>query len=153
MQHCTYGLLFLPNFILIGASHCPCGQKLQMWKSWGIPHQSIITDQTEIRHAPVNLWVSSSTSISPRSVHRVTPARPETSNLTNFGISGLPYQPHSPKTTGQHIHVQHLLLYWIDLMWTMFFLPVHFQFLHPLSGTRYSLGHVHLKLMPLSETD
>ena len=51
------------------------------------------------------------------------------------------------------IHVQHLLHYWIDLMWTMFFLPVHFQFLHPLSGTRCSLGHVHLKLMPLVETD
>jgi len=29
---------------------------------------------------------------------------------------------------------------------------VHFQFLHPLSGTRCSLGHVYLKLMPLSET-
>jgi len=29
-------------------------------------------------------------------------------------------------------------------------LPVHFQFLHPLSGTRCSLGHIHLKLMPLS---
>jgi len=27
------------------------------------------------------------------------------------------------------------------------------QFLHPLSGTRCSLGHVHLKLMPLLETD
>jgi len=34
-----------------------------------------------------------------------------------------------------------------------FFLPVHFQFLYSLSGTRCSLGHVHLKLMPLSETD
>jgi len=30
---------------------------------------------------------------------------------------------------------------------------VHFQFLQPLSGTRCSLGHVHLKLMPLLEID